>query len=150
MSDNGPTELLVITPIGVPPYSIRNASQQLQPSRASVNMKRTVNGALINLAPPQLRKYTSTISCTDMDSPALDGVMPGDTVTIECISELSYLTGGSPQRPVVVSSDGLGSPRIDGDFTFYRPLLVMLVTGYEVSTDEWGAMVAWKLDLEEV
>ena len=33
---------------------------------------------------------------------------------------------------------------------FYRPQLQMLVTGFSVNRDEYGAAVQWQMDLEEV
>jgi hypothetical protein len=93
-----------------------------------------------------MRKYKSTISCTDMDSPALDGIWAGMPLTVDCVPELGYLTaGGSPQRTVVS-----GSSRTSGAWTYYRPRLDMMVVNYTTGTDEYGAAVAWTLDLEEV
>jgi hypothetical protein len=138
--------ILVISGPGIPTYSARGLTQTLDPIEASAVVGRTVNGALIDLSPPQMRKYTSTISCTDQESPALDGIWPGMQLTVDCVTELGYLTaGGSPQRTVVS-----GSSRVSGAWTYYRPQLVMLVTNYSVSRDEWGAAVDWTLDLEEI
>jgi hypothetical protein len=82
----------------------------------------------------QFRKYKSSISCRDQEPPAIDGVWPGHVVTVECVAELSYPTGGSPARPVVS-----GSTRTQGGFVFYRPQLQMLVTGFSANRDEYGA-----------
>jgi hypothetical protein len=139
--------LLVITGLGIPPFSAVGVTQVLAPIAASANMRRTVNGALINLSPGQFDKYRSTISCSWMNSPACDGVFPGMTVTVDCVSELAYLTaGGAPQRPAVEDS-----PRTVGPWTFYRPRLEMMLTSpIEVTTDEWGGVVGWSMELEEV
>jgi hypothetical protein len=138
--------LLVISPFGVPPFSARGLNQTIEPIAASIKMLRAVNGALVNVAPPQFLLYKSTITGHDQEAPAIDGVWPGARVTVDCIPELAYLTlGGSPQRTVVD-----GSSRVDGDFTFYRPRLDMMVTaGPTNQTDEWGAVVSWSIDLEE-
>lgn len=138
--------LLVLTGLGIPPYSARGVKQQLLPIAASANMRRTVNGTLVNLSPGQFEKYATTITCDDMNSPACDGIFPGQVVTVDCVSELAYLTeGGSPQRPVVD-----GSSRTVGPWTFYRPRLEMMLTApIDVTTDEWGAAVAWSMTLEE-
>lgn len=139
------TTLLVLTGIGVTPYSARGLTQTLEPIPGSVALRRTVNGALIDVSAPQFRKYQSTISCTDQQAPALNGVFPGLQVTVDCVAELAYATsGGSPDRTVVP-----GSSRTEDAFTFYRPRLVMIVTGYRTTTDEYGAAVGWQLDLEE-
>ena len=129
--------LLVISGPGIPLYAARGLTQTLDPIDASVNTARTVNGTLIDLSPHQMRKYTSTISCTDVDAPALDGIWPGMALTVDCVAELGYPTAsGTPQRPVVP-----GSERVVGGYTYYRPRLEMLVTKYSVSVDEYGAEV---------
>ncbi len=138
--------LLVISPNGVQPYSARGLTQTLEPIAAAINQRRTVNGALLNLAPTQFQKYKSKISCSDILAPPIDGMFPGLAVAVSCVAELAYLTiGGAPQRPVVA-----GSSRVEGAFTYYRPQLAMMVTGFSEAEDEYGARVAWSLDLEEV
>ena len=140
------TTLLVISGPGMPPYAARGLTQTLDPIDASAVVGRTVNGALIDLSPPQMRKYKSEISCTDWEAPALDGVWPGMLLTVDCVPELGYLTaGGSPARTVVP-----GSSRVDGAWTYYRPRLDMLVVNYTVSRDEYGHAIDWSLSLEEV
>jgi hypothetical protein len=142
MSDD---TLLVLSGIGVPDYSARGLTQTLEPIEASSSLRRTVNGALKDLSYAQFRKYKSTVSCQDQEPPAIDGVWPGHVVTVDCVTELSYPSGGSPARPVV-----LGSARTEGAFVFYRPALQMRVTGFSVSRDEYGAAVQWQMELEEV
>lgn len=138
--------LLVISGPGIPDFAARGLTQSLDPIDASAVTARTVNGTLIDLSPAQMRKYTSTISCTDVDGPALDGIWPGMPLTVDCVAELGYATtGGTPQRPVVT-----GSERVVGGYTYYRPRLEMLVTKYSVSVDEYGAAVAWSLELAEI
>jgi len=138
--------LLEISGPGIANYTARGATQTLDPIDASAVMARTVNGALIDLSPPQMRKYKSSISCNDTETPALDGVWPGMVLTVDCIAELGYKTaGGTPQRTVVA-----GSSRVSSSWTYYRPQLSMRVVQYSVSRDEYGAMTEWSLDLEEV
>jgi hypothetical protein len=136
--------LLVLTGLGIPDYSARALVQTLQPVEATVAVQRTINGELMDWSFDQFRKYKSTISCTDQQAPAIDGIWPGQEVTVDCVSELCYPVGGSPGRPVVD-----GSERTVGGFVFYRPQLTMLVTGYSASQDEYGATVQWQLELEE-
>lgn len=138
--------LLVLTGIGVAPYSARGLEQTLQPVTASGQLRRTINGTLTDLSEMQLRKFRSTISGNDQLSPALNGIWPGATVVVDCIGELAYPTGtGSPDRPVVA-----GSQRIEGAFTYYRPQLTMKVVDWQLREDEWGRQVGWSLELEEV
>jgi hypothetical protein len=114
--------------------------------QASIQQRRTVSGTLVNISPTQLRKYRRTLTCRDQMPPALDGIWPGDQVTVKCACELSYLTaGGSPDRAVVA-----GSSRVDGSHTFYRPQLTMLVVSKSQQWDEWRAATTWQIELEEV
>jgi hypothetical protein len=145
----GQTTLLVITaptnPI-VPLFAARGIKQTLEPIRAAQSMRRTINGALDDLSMPQFRKYDSTVSFDDQRPLALDGIWPGQTVTVSCVAELSYLTaGGTPERPVVS-----GSSYTEGAFTFYRPILTMRVRPWQTDTGEYTASVRSKLELEEI
>jgi hypothetical protein len=137
------SSVLVLSGMGVPPYSIRAAQQSLQPIGAAVQLHRTVNGMLTDFGETQLRKYQSSITCTDQQAPALEGIWPGMELTVDCIAELAYPTMTSaPDRTVVASRD-------EDSFTFYRPRLTMLVVGFQETKDEWGAVTSWQLDLEE-
>lgn len=137
--------LLVLTGIGIPAYSARGLSQTLDPISAAGFIARTVNGSLRNLSSTQFQKYQSTISCTDFNAPALEGIWVGQTVIVECIAELCYPVGGSPSRSFVS-----GSERSDGAFIFYRPVLEMMVTALTTTHEEWGATVQWQMTLEEI
>lgn len=138
--------LLEITGIDVPPYASRGLTQTLEPIEQAKQTRRTVNGSLKDISAIQFQKYKSTISCTDQQSPGLDGIWPGVSVTVKCVAELSYKTaGGTPERNIVS-----GSSRVEGDYTFYRPELIMRVTSYTMQTDEYGADIGWQLDLEEI
>lgn len=138
--------LLSISGPGIQPYSARGLSQSLVPISAKSQVRRTVNGTLIDVSDAVFEKYSSTISCTDQTVPALNDIWPGDTLTVDCVAELCYLTAtGSPTRTVVS-----GSSRVDGAYTFYRPQLTMMVLKYDVRVNEYGAEVGWQLELEEV
>jgi hypothetical protein len=140
------TTLLTLAGVGVPPYSARGLTQTLEPIEASVQLRRTVNGALADLSDALFRKYKSTIACQDQEPPAVDGVWPGQIVIVECVAELCFVTAvGSPARVPVADSE-----RVDGVFTFYRPILTMRVTGFSVTRDEYDSAVSWQLQLEEV
>ena len=137
--------LLVISGALLPPWSARGLTQTLEFIEAAGFFRRTVNGTLHNLAPAQLQLYRSVISCTDQRVPAIDGIWPGDVVTVDCVVELAYVTaGGSAARTAVP-----GSPRIEGDYTFYRPRLTMQVITCPMLLEEWQASVGWELELEE-
>ena len=144
---NNAYTILALSGIGVQPYSARGLTQTLDPIAQAAQVKRTVNGTLIDISlDTAFQKYKSTITATDQLPPAVDGVWPGKTITVDCISELCYVTeGGAPQRTIVP-----GSSRVEGNFTFYRPRLTMIVLDMSISTDEYGSQVSWSMPLEEV
>lgn len=132
--------------MGIPPYSARGLSQTLTPVAASQQMRRTINGTLVDFSSSQFRKFQSTISGSDQAPPALNAVWPGTELIVDCISEIAYESStGGPDRQEVA-----GSIRYEGDFTFYRPVLTMKVVGFNTNTDEYGAQISWALELEEV
>lgn len=144
----GETEL-VISGDGMPPTAVRGIVETLAP-----------------IANPMFDKYRLTISCSDMNAPAFDAVRvglwkrtvngglidlsgAGTVLTVDCVSELAYKTGGSPaagpQRTAVS-----GSSREADGFTFYRPQLTMGVVAKSQETNEYGAVVSWIIELEEI
>ena len=134
---------------GVNPFSARGLKGTLQPIAAAQGidkLRRTVNGTLISIAAPQMWKYRLDVSGEDVAPAALDQLWVGMQATVNCHVELAFLTArGSPSRPMVPGSDW-----VDGDYTYYRPQLVMLIVELETSRDEWGASVSWSMTLEEV
>jgi hypothetical protein len=140
------SSLLRMTGVGLTPYSARGLTQTLTPIEASKQLHRTINGELQDFSQEQFQKYASTISGSDQEPPAWDGVWPGRRVVVECVHELSYPTaGGTPARTPVP-----GSQRIEGAFTFYRPILFMCISNFEGSFEEWAAGETWSVSLEEV
>ena len=143
------TSVLVFSGVGVPLYSARGLTQSLTPIDQSSQTRRTINGALKDLSFSQFRKFKSTIhtgSFTDHEPPSCNGVWPGQEITVDCISELAYLTAtGTPDRPVVA-----GSSRVEGDFTFYRPQIIFQVLKFVITKDEWSSENNWSMYLEEV
>jgi hypothetical protein len=139
--------LLTISGMGGFQYQARGLTQTLSVIPEANSQERSVNGVLIDLSNPVFRKYKSKITCTDIDAPPLDGIWPGMEVTVECAASLAYLTGnsGSPSRPVVS-----GSSWTQGLFTFYRPILVMLVQPWSEDFAEWKNENTWSLELEEI
>jgi hypothetical protein len=139
--------LLNISGMGVLLYQARGLTQSLEVIDAAHSQGRDLDGALRDLSGSQFRKYFSRITCTDSTAPPLDNVFPGLTVQVECACELCYLTGnpGSPARSAVP-----GTARIMGNYSFYRPVLTMIVRDVQLQSAEWEANVRWKIDLEEV
>lgn len=139
--------ILTMEGLGVPPYSARGLSQSLAPIDMASQTRRTINGSLKDLSVSQFHKYKSTITGDDQDPPAVSGRWPGQIVQVECIAELCYRTADGPAPERVAVS---GSERIDGDFTFFRPVLTMRVLSFQWEKDEWGATVSWSMELEEI
>lgn len=138
--------ILVIDAIALPAGSGRGITQTLEPIDGLAKPRRTINAELIDISAAAFRKYKSTITFADSRPPALDGIWIGQTVTVDCISELWFLTAsGSPAKPVVP-----GSSRIEGAFTFYNPRLTMMITALRGNGDEWAATAGAEIDLEEV
>lgn len=152
------TTVLRLTGVGVPPYSARGLTQTLDPVPQSIQLARTVNGGLEDISDPLMRKYMSTITGSDQQPPALEATWPGASLLVDCIVELAVegIVEGTTEPPTEDPTEGLfgrayvpGSVRHENGFTFYRPRLVMLVTGFTMSAREWEAGVDWTLSLEE-
>lgn len=137
--------LLVLSVGGVPLYSARDLEQTLEPIKAASQTRRTINGLLVDLSVDRFHKYESKIRCSDVEAPALDGIMPGMTLTVDCVAELVFRTGSSPSRTVVS-----GSARVVGNYTIYRPQLTMMVVGLDQRLSEYDHETRWTLELEEV
>lgn len=145
MSSSGST-LLRISAVGMSPYAARGLTQTLNPISQSKDLRRTINGELVDFSVEQFRKYASVINGNDQMPPGVSGVWPGREVQVECIAELYYLTAGGNAERLVVD----GSTRTEGTYTFFRPILAMRVVDFNQSFDEWDAQVSWSLTLEEI
>jgi hypothetical protein len=146
--------LLVLTPLSgftslqLTPYAARGLTQTLELVKGAGGgdwLRRDVNGFLRSVADTRFRKYVSTISCSDGETPCLDDAWIGEVAEVSCVVELSYPAGASPARTVVSSrtSD-------DGTITYYLPLLTMVVTDITISFAEYRALYDWKISLSEV
>ena len=149
--------LLTLTPLSgfasmqLTPYAARGLSQTFEiltgsgGGGANVWTRRDVNGYLRSVVDTRFRKYKSTITCKDTMTPCLDDAWIGITCSVDCCFELSYPTGATPSRPAVA-----GSQRVEGTVTFYRPILLMMVTDIKTTFAEWQANYDWSIALEEV
>jgi hypothetical protein len=126
------------------PYAARGASQTIKQIGGSDNLRRTVIGTMINLAPPWFHQYESTVTCKDVNAPCLDDAWRGMHVELHCCSELSY-TGSTPHRPVVP-----GSTRTEGAITFYRPILICMVMDIDPRFEEYEGQWTWRVDFQEL
>ena len=134
---------------GVNPYSARGLRGTLTPidmAKGIDKLARTVNGTLVDISAPQMRRYQLQVSGNDQAPPALDGLWVGVPVTVNSHVELAYLTvGGVATRPPVT-----GSVRTEGDYTYYCPSFAMMVVDWQIDREEWEQNVTWSLTLEEV
>lgn len=144
--------LLVLTPLSgfaslqLTPYSARGLTQTLELIKPQGLQwtRRDINAVLRTVADTRFRKYKSTITCKDGETPCLDDAWIGESVGVDCVVELSYPTGATPGRPVVS-----GSPRTQGTVTYYRPHLEMMVMDIRIGLPEWAGVYDWMIDLEE-
>ena len=143
----GSDTLLVISGLGGFRYQARDLSQTLTPIKDASQLERTINGRLIDLSNPIFRKYTTRITCADVNAPPLDGLFPGMEVTIYCAAMLSYLIGnpGSPNRPIVSGSDWT-----DGHYNYYRPIMECRITDVNQDFKEWKSTNQWEIQAEEI
>lgn len=142
----GADTVLTITVLGFQ-YQARGLAQTLVLISQQKQQARTINARLRDFSNHAFRKYGSTITCSDINAPPLDGLFAGNIVTVECAASFGYKTGnlGSPWRTPVA-----GSEWTEGPMSFYRPTFEMMVLDLEETFEEWKAAYNWKLTLEEV
>jgi hypothetical protein len=150
----GPT-LIVLTPVApaiapwLTPFSARGATQTLDVILGGEALgsliQRDVNANLMDMTNPAFRKYQSIITCRDSETPGLDKAWLGAKVTLACALELAYPVGGSPDRTPVS-----GSTRTQGNTTFYRPLLTMMIYDLKNSFDEYASRYSYSIATQEV
>lgn len=133
---------------GVNPFSARGLTGKLRPiARAAGDDKiaRTVNGKGIDISAPQMRKYRLEISGSDLAPPAIEGLFAGVAVTVKANVEIALANGQIAARSAVE-----GSARSEDAYTYYSPIMEMLVVDVDVQRNEWTQDVSWHLVLEEV
>lgn len=159
-----PTEtVLDLVELGIIPQSARQLGQTLALESAG-SLRRLANGELKSRMRPSLRKFKSTITFSDTYPPAFNALWAGDIVTIHCAAELSGKVGSAFVRQHVPGSviwrNELGDVVASGadetiapvgatNFTF-RPIITFMVEGWDLDTDEYGAVVSSTLNLREV
>lgn len=75
--------------IAMLPGSDRSISETLEPISEAAQLRRTINGRLVNTGDQAFRKYRISLSGTDLRPPALDGIWPGMAIEISAITELT-------------------------------------------------------------
>lgn len=114
-------------------FAAGGIKMQMGPIQGAADMRRDVNGNMVNIKAgvTAFRKYKFTISSEDVASPgfamvgmARTALWPGDEVTLITIPEL-----GAPEQQTYTA--------------------LVMDPGWSVTTDEWGAIVGWSLELEQ-
>ena len=165
---------LKISRVGFPPFSARGCLQILAPI-ASDELRRTINGQLVDLSRKTHHKFKSSITCEDKSVFAFEQLWVGAEVEVSCVHRLwqeivvsdanvQLIRPATPhtifvqdlgQRPLafnVVSATTLIINAEKGTKAFinYCPVLMMRVTYFSFATQEWDNQCKWLLELEEV
>ncbi len=139
--------LLTLIGMGVPLYSGRVAHFQLLPIEAAKRNRRDMNGVLVDTSLEQFHKYRAHVRFSDTWAPALDGIWIGRQLIVGWPGEIGFITSSAgPARSVVAGSERF----TDDGFTYYRPVLTMLVADFDTDHDEWGASYVSSLEMEEI
>lgn len=145
--------VLKLVGMGIAPFSARGLTQTLTPISQAAVVRRTINGVLRDLSDTAFQKYASTISCEDLQAPALDGIWPGMQLEVHCVAELKYEVPDPEEDPI---GEGASRPMVADSlvtrngFRYYRPVLQMRVMNIDYDKDEFQAVRGWQLDLEEI
>lgn len=114
---------LVITGASIPEYAGLGLVEDIGVIDQAKQIRRTVNGSLIDLSDSNFRKRTWRISANEAIAfPDFSALWPGAAVTITTISEF----GG---EPLTISGR---------------------VMTWETSFDEWAKRYDWSLEVEEI
>lgn len=143
------TILVMYSPLGLPFYSSRDLEQTIEAIKEKDQVERNLNGNLVDLSlPGMFEKYTSTITCTDMHAPAIEGVWQGMQVVVDCCCELPFPASiTTPSRPLATNT----SIRNDGNgFKFYFPKITFMIRKISFGFKEFPHKYNWALGLEEV
>ena len=127
-------------------YQARGLTQTYKFIEGALQIDRDAYGNAIDLSNPAFHKYRTTITCTDVRPPPLDAAFPGIVYTVTCAAFMCFPVGnpGSPARTVASGSDFT-----ENGFTFYLPVLTMMVFDASWFREEWKANQGWSLTMEE-
>jgi hypothetical protein len=137
---------LDLVEIGIPPHSTDEIEVEFGPIPQATYQRRDLNGRKHNLAASSLKLYRLGLSGRSVAPPAFAGLWPGDILTVHVPRELCRET----------TSDGFdraavpGSEYSEDGFSFYRPLLTMMVEEWSESLVERTVEEGWELVLEEL
>ena len=157
-----------------PPASARGIQTSLTPIDSG-DLRRTVNGTLVDLTREELRKYRLSLSADGQALPAAAGLWRGMRCTVTPpITWTAQVGAGDTsvafQRPAAsarmfdaVTLEELAEPSIAQDalsaafsaannpaWIEYQPTFEALLTFRSDAADEWEASATWALEFEEV
>jgi len=119
-----PYTLIAIDAIDFTDYAVRGITMTMTPIDQAKNLARDCLGNLVDISVAQFQQFKVSITCTDNDAPELDGIWPGQDITITCLPRMN----GTSDTPLVLDCK---------------------VTSWNTSRDEWGAEIAWQLEAEQ-
>ena len=137
---------LDLVEIGIPPYSTDEIEIEFGPIPAATYQRRDLNHKLHNLASNKARLYRLVISGRSVAPPAFASLWPGDILTVHVPKEVCRETTSDDLNRSAVS----GSQYTEDGFTFYRPLLTMMVEECPQSFIERTVEENWILSLNEL
>lgn len=162
---------LVLGDLIIPIGSGRGITQSIEPVDNG-ELRRTVNGTLVDLTRDENRKFKSTISCSDQKTPSLAGIWKGMSLEVSSIALIRQLVSPAALTATLIRDYVVGTvfgrdingakitpTSVSGflaTFPFnvvmveFYPKLTMLVDSISVETDEYGASQSWTIGLEEV
>jgi hypothetical protein len=116
--------LLDITGIPMGDYSVRGLKMSLTPEPANNGLQRASSGLLLDLTATQMRKFTASITCSDVQAPDFTNVWQGTPVTVLSVPDVGQ------GNDIAVTMN-------------------MLVDNWTVERDEWGCVSSWSLALRQ-
>ena len=139
----------------------------------SGDLRRTLNGKLIDLTRDELKKYAVSLSSSGIDFPTLSGLFKGERVEVSPPKHFSKLSTSSPQSldrkahagsvsvtdtvtngavSHTVSQDGLSVSFSSSNPVLirYQPILTCRITSLSMTHEEFSISSDWSMDMEEI
>ncbi|WP_323811269.1 hypothetical protein [Yoonia sp. 67-2] len=163
-----------VADIFFPPGSARGISTSIEQIESG-ELRRTVNGNLVDLTREELRKYAISLSCDGMSLPGFDSVWRGMICTITppvrwiikvepgqnsvtfarpaANAKMFDAETNNPFPDPIIGSNGTSatfSAQASVAWIEYQPIFQTRVVGRSESSEEWEASATWSLELEEI
>jgi hypothetical protein len=114
---------LVVSGLSIPTCATRGLVEEIGVIEQSRQLKRTVNGTLVDLSDSNFRKRKWRVSGKDLRVPDFSSAWPGMAITITSTA----------------------TPMGSGHLT-----IVGMLVDWTTSYDEWEASASWTMDVEEI